>query len=210
MLAFRVTLDAAQSSAVSVRYATSDGTANAGTDYVATSGALRFAPGETAKTVEVAVLNDAHDEGSETLTLALSRPFGTELADGTATGTIVNTGPIPKAWIARFGRTVAEQVLDAVESRMRALRTPGLEVSLAGQRVGGAAMQDGAGPEEGAAQAVAERSPADWLRNGNDPEQRYSLGSRTVTERDLLTVRPSRSRAARNRAASMRCGAAGR
>ena len=31
---------------------------------------------------------------------------------------IPNTGPIPQAWIARFGRTVADQVLEAVQSRM--------------------------------------------------------------------------------------------
>ena len=184
-LAFRVTLDTAQSSTVSVRYATSDGTANAGADYVAASGVLRFAPGETEKTISVAVLNDAHDEGSETLTLALSRPFGAELADGTATGTINNTDPIPQAWIARFGRTVAEQVLDAVEARMRATRVPGVEISLAGQRVGGGPAGK-AGPEDGAVQA-AERTLADWLRNGTDPELRRSFGSRTVTERDLLT-----------------------
>ena len=47
-LSFRVTLAEAQTSAVSVRYATSDGTAVAGSDYVARSGSLRFAPGEKA------------------------------------------------------------------------------------------------------------------------------------------------------------------
>ena len=71
-----------------------------------------------ASTVSVAVLNDAHDEGSETLTLALSRPFGAELADGTATGTIVNTGPMPQAWITRFGRTVGLQALEAIGDRI--------------------------------------------------------------------------------------------
>ena len=100
VLSFRVTLEEAQASTVSVRYATSDGTATAGADYEAVSGALRFGPGETAKTVSVPVLNDAHDEGSETLTLALSAPFGAEVADGTATGTIVNTGPMPRAWMS--------------------------------------------------------------------------------------------------------------
>ena len=155
----------------------------AGSDYVARSGALRFVPGETSKTVSVPVLNDTHDEGSETLTLTLSDPFGAQLADGTATGTIANTDPIPKAWIARFGRTVAEQVLEAVEARMRAPRTPGVEISLAGQRVGGAAMQDEAGSQDGAAQ----RNLAGWLRNESDPERRRELGARRVTERDLLT-----------------------
>ena len=43
-------------------YATGNGTATAGADYTATSGTLTFDPGETAKTVNVAVLDDAHDD----------------------------------------------------------------------------------------------------------------------------------------------------
>ena len=186
VLAFRVTLAEAQTSAVSVRYATSDGTATAGTDYEAVSGALRFAPGETAKTVSVPVLNDDHDEGRETLTLTLSSPFGAQIADGTATGTIVNTDPIPKAWIARFGRTVAGQVIDAVEARMRAPRSPGVELSLAGQRVGGSVAPDGTVPTDDVAQAAAGRNLAEWFGNGNDQERRHGLGSQTMTQRDLL------------------------
>ena len=85
-LAFRVTLAEARSSAVSVRYATSDGTAHAGTDCVGVSGAIRFEAGETAGTVFVPVLNDAHDEGSGTMSLTLSYPFGAKLADAVATG----------------------------------------------------------------------------------------------------------------------------
>ena len=101
---------------------------------------MSFAIGETEKTVSVDVLDDTHDEGSETMTFTLSNPVPSataKLGDATATGTINNSDPMPQAWIARFGRTVAEQVLDAVESRMQATRTPGVEVSLAGQRISG-------------------------------------------------------------------------
>ncbi len=133
VLSFPVTLDLAQASAVSVRYATSDGTAVAGADYETTSGALRFEAGETAKTVAVPVLNDAHNEGSETLTLTLSDPFGATLADGEATGTIVNTGAIPQAWITRFGRTVAQQAVDAIGERLGgASSTPVAQVTIGG------------------------------------------------------------------------------
>ena len=117
-LAFGVTLAEAQGSAVSVRYATTDGTAVSGADYEAVSGAIRFEAGETAKTIRVPVLGDTHNEGSETMTLTLSAPFGTALSDGEATGTIVNTGPIPQAWITRFGRTVAQQAVDAIGGRL--------------------------------------------------------------------------------------------
>ena len=59
VLAFRVTLDRARHAAVTVDYATADGTATAGADYTPANGTLSFAPGEKAKTVSVAVLDDA-------------------------------------------------------------------------------------------------------------------------------------------------------
>ena len=205
-LRFRVTLDAPAQSTVSVRYRTANGTAVAGQDYVAAHGALRFAPGETAKTVEVRVLQDDHDEGSETMTLTLSNASGATVAHGTATGTISNTGPIPQAWIARFGRTVADQVLEAVEGRMRAGRQPGTEVSLAGERIGlgplfGAggdapASGDAASGATRAREAEAPRAAgalADWLKGGTGPEgQGFGLGTgstdreRTMGDRELL------------------------
>ena len=157
-LAFAVTLDRVRHAAVTVDYATRDGTAVAGADYTNTSGTLTFVAGETRKTVDVQVLADSHDEGSETMTLALSNATGARIADGEATGTIDNSGSIPKAWIARFGRTVAEQVLEAVEGRMRAAPAPGAEVALAG-----------------------------WLKGETDPEEAQRLTSRAVTPRDLLT-----------------------
>ena len=117
-LAFAVTLSRAPSGTVTVGYATSDGTATAGSDYTATSGRLTFAAGETEKTVSVPVLDDAHDEGSETLTLTLSNASGAHIADGSATGTINNTDHMPQAWLARFGRTVGSQVVDALGQRL--------------------------------------------------------------------------------------------
>ncbi len=130
-LSFSVTLGAAQTSAVSVRYATSDGTATAGADYEAVSGILRFEAGETSKTVSVPVINDDHDDDGETMTLTLSSPFGAEIIDGAATGTINNTDPMPKAWLARFGRVAAEHVTGAIGERLRG--GAGTQVTLAGQ-----------------------------------------------------------------------------
>ena len=138
-LAFAVTLDRAPSEPVTVDYATSGGTgagaATEGADYTATSGTLTFAPGDTEQTVSVPVLADDHDEGAETMTLTLTNPAGARIADGTATGTIENTGPIPKAWIARFGRTVADQVLDAVGERMRGGSAASTRLTLGGHEV---------------------------------------------------------------------------
>ena len=132
-VAFPVTLNRAASGTVTVDYATADGSAVAGEDYRATSGTLTFAAGETEKTVSVPILDDGHDEGRETFLLRLSNAAGAHIADGEATGTIVNADPIPKAWLARFGRTVTGQVLDAVEARLAAPRQAGAQAALAGQ-----------------------------------------------------------------------------
>ena len=118
-LSFAVTLSRAPLGPVTVAYATANGTATAGSDYTAASGTLVFAAGETAKTVTVTVRDDAHDEGRETLTLGLSNASGAHIRDGTATGTITNADPLPQAWLARFGRTAATHVTEAVGERLR-------------------------------------------------------------------------------------------
>ena len=87
-LEFVVTLDPAASDAVTVDYATSDGTATAGEDYTSTSGALTFTAGEVTKTISVPIADDAEDDGGETFTLTLSNASGADLDDATATGTI--------------------------------------------------------------------------------------------------------------------------
>ena len=195
-LAFEVTLDRARRTAVSVDYATSDGSATAGEDYTAVYGALVFAPGETTKTVEVLVLDDEHDEDSETLTLTLFNPRGARLGEGTATGTIENSDPMPKAWVARFGRTVADQVLEAVDARLGAARASGVSVSLAGQRVGGAAPKAKADERSSAASdgtAAADagetarlKALSEWLRQEVVADDRSRGWSRTLTGQQVL------------------------
>jgi M6 family metalloprotease-like protein len=64
------------SAAVSVDYATSDGTATAGADYTAASGTLSFGPGETSKSFAVPITADSVTEGDETVNLTLSNPTG--------------------------------------------------------------------------------------------------------------------------------------
>ena len=186
-LAFAVTLSRASSSDVSVDYATVNGSAEAGKDYEATSGVLRFQPGDTEKTVSVPILDDSEDEGDETLTLILTDPTGGNafLADDRATGTIRNSDLMPQAWLARFGRTVAEQVLDAVEGRIRSAPPAGTQVTVAGQRLGGGAAPDAAALEEADAKARLESVSA-WLA-GETPVHERRSGPRTVAPRELLT-----------------------
>ena len=163
-LDFAVTLSRAASGRVSVSYATADGTARAGADYTRASGKLRFAPGETVKTVAVPVLDDAHDEGEETLTLRLSKAFRARLADRVATGTIVNSDPLQRAWLARFGRTVATHVTDAVGDRLRG--TPGQEshLTVGGYRLPVETLFGGADATAPAAADPEAFSLRQWLR----------------------------------------------
>lgn len=94
-VAFLVTLSSAASQQVSVAYATAPGTATAGKDYQRVMGTLKIPAGETAGTILVPVSNDALDEPDETLLVTLSAPSGATLADGQATGTIVDDDEPP-------------------------------------------------------------------------------------------------------------------
>ena len=61
---------------VTVDFATSDGTATAGADYLASLGTITFAPGETSQTFIVPILPDTLDEPDETVNLSLANPTG--------------------------------------------------------------------------------------------------------------------------------------
>ncbi len=87
---FVISLSHAASSQVSVAYATADGTANAGNDYVTTSGIAIFAPGTTSVSVAVPVIGDTTVETDESFVLNLSSPVNATVADSQGVGTIVN------------------------------------------------------------------------------------------------------------------------
>ena len=180
-LDFVVTLNRAASGTVTVAYATSDGTATAGADYTATSGTLTFQAGDTSKTVPVPVLGDQHNEGNETMTLTLSNATGAVINSNaaSATGTITNAGPIPQAWISRFGRTVAHQVLDAVDARMGSQPAPGLEMTLAGQPV---QWPDGSEESQPVADQVMEQL-GQWVSISGDGA---TVAVRSLHENELL------------------------
>ena len=118
VLSFPVRLNASAGAPVTVRYATADGTARAGEDYVKSSGTLTFAPGEVEHHVDVEVLDDLRNEGDEWLSLTLSDPNGASLGTASATGSILNSDPLPQAWLTRFGRTVAAQAVDTIGARL--------------------------------------------------------------------------------------------
>ncbi len=80
---FTVGLDNPSGRAVTVDFATADGTASAPADYGSTSGTLAFAAGQTTKQVTVQVNGDLLDEANETYMVELSNATNATIADGT-------------------------------------------------------------------------------------------------------------------------------
>ncbi len=102
-VSFTVTLAPQSGSEVTVNWATRNGTATQGDDYVGDSGTLTFSARQTSKTIEVAVTNDDVDEELlETFTVQLSNPQNATLSQDAfrATGTIVDEDGFPSLVIA--------------------------------------------------------------------------------------------------------------
>ena len=93
---------------------------------------------------------------------------GAWLADATATGTITNTDPMPKAWLTRFGRTIASQAVDAINGRMEG--TTGSHVTVGGMQLD--ANGNVVEPEEGRGLNIADDFES--LR-GNPVDQAQSM-----------------------------------
>jgi glucose/arabinose dehydrogenase len=74
--------------AVSVNFNTSNGTAQAGTDYTATSNTVNFGIGETIKTIYIPILNDTVPEVNETFVVTLNSPTGGAILGSQQTSTI--------------------------------------------------------------------------------------------------------------------------
>ncbi|PYQ65475.1 MAG: hypothetical protein DMF53_05440 [Acidobacteria bacterium] len=94
---FTVTLSNASTSTITVTYQTSDGTATAGSDYVAVPATvLTFTPGQTSKTVTVNVNGDTLNEGNETFNVNLTAPTptGVTITKATGVGTINDDDPV--------------------------------------------------------------------------------------------------------------------
>ncbi len=206
---FTVTLSPASDRPVSVDYHTRESnpvSARKDSDFLQVDfGGVTFSPGETSKRFWVYLFDDNHDEDPETFEVALSRPTGgARIADGVGVGTIVNDDPMPAAWLARFGRTVAEQALDGIANRIAAPREAGARGTLAGQalNLGGGGSPDGSGaandnaPGGGVSHGVslaqsdvarAFGASADRFGGGHGPDHAHGLGeSRTMTGLEAL------------------------
>lgn len=91
-LNFVVSRSGTTSNAVSVNWSTSDGTAIAGTNYIAASGVLSFAAGVTSKTFTVTTKSDGVSTPNLSMNALLSSPSaGASIGTGSAVGTIANS-----------------------------------------------------------------------------------------------------------------------
>ena len=85
---------------------------------------------------------------------------------------------MPKAWLARFGRTVATQVVDAVTSRLE--DGGGSHVTLGGRRLGGAT------PDAGALREAEARERSEGLSDWFGGERGRDDTSKSMTGREFL------------------------
>jgi hypothetical protein len=112
---FEVSLAPASLETVTVDYATANGTALAGFDYVTASGTLTFDPGETSQPVTITINGDTTDEPDETFLLNLSQAINADIITDQAVGTILDDDGLPALTISDLtinegssGSTVAQ------------------------------------------------------------------------------------------------------
>lgn len=88
---FTISLQGQSSQPVTVLYSTANGTATSPSDYVAVQqGSVTFDPGQTSKSVSVAVVGDFNTEPNEAFFVNLEGPAGATIGDGQGQGTITN------------------------------------------------------------------------------------------------------------------------
>jgi uncharacterized repeat protein (TIGR01451 family) len=116
---FSVRLFPASPTNVTVNFATADGTAQAGSDYLSTNGILVFAPGQTNLTITVQVIGDTTGEPNETFSVVLSSPINANLGNALGIGTIFTDDLPPDVYLrstagAPWGSTANETAMNRV------------------------------------------------------------------------------------------------
>ena len=98
---------------MTVNYATANGTATAGSDYVAGSGTLTFAAGVTSQTITVAVNGDIAERGRETFSSNLSAAVNASIGDAQGAAPSPTTIRLPSITIGDVSRDRGQQRHDA-------------------------------------------------------------------------------------------------
>ncbi len=96
---FTVSTVGAVSRSVTVGYTTVNGTATAGSDYLARGGVLTLLPGMTSATIVVPIIGDVFNELDETFSVVLVSANGGRIIDGLGIGTILNNDPLPNLYV---------------------------------------------------------------------------------------------------------------
>jgi hypothetical protein len=114
---FTVSMSNPSASATSVHWATSDGSALAGSDYETAGGTLSYLAGEVSHTVDVTVDGDTLDEADETFAVTLSAASGATIVDGTGMGTISDDDKTPTGLTLKAKKTTkAVKAVGTIES----------------------------------------------------------------------------------------------
>ena len=121
---------------------TISGTATAEEDYEDLPVMVEVPAGESQAVIRIETIADKEDDSGETVVLTLDQPTDQGLTLGTPSvhtltildskEAIVEAG---RSWLVRFGRSVAEQIVDSISQRLRATRTEGTQVNVAGAQV---------------------------------------------------------------------------
>ena len=96
---FVLTLTTASSTAITLNYATNDGTAMAGRDYLSASGTVTFAPGQTSQTIPITMLGDSTWQPNRSFSIAYSSVSNALLAASSSTATIQSSDGMPAAGV---------------------------------------------------------------------------------------------------------------
>ena len=134
-----VSLSEASGNPVSVAWATADGTATAGVDYVAASGIVTFPAGTTTQPIVVTILGDARDEPNETVVVTLSNASGATLADPTGVLAIIDDDPAPALSVGDVTVTEGHTGFTAVSFPVSLSGASGRAVTVDFATVGGTA-----------------------------------------------------------------------
>ena len=98
------------------------------------------------------------------------------IADREATGRITDEGPLARAWVTRFGRTVGTQVLGALGERLGGAGGTGSHVTVGGMALGGAGRE----PEAEESERTDPFALPEWATRAREAE------ARTPTMEELI------------------------
>lgn len=168
--------------AASAQYSTADLSAKAGSDYVATSSTVSFAPGEISKTIGVPVIEDGTPEGSEAFTVTLFGPSPNAILGSPAKATVTISDDDPPDHTTKLGNISTRGPVKSGE-----------EVMIAGFIIRGSAQKEvvlrGIGPsltQRGVPSAIADPTVTLFDGNGNLLAFNDDHPSNSQADRDTL------------------------